>query len=374
MAHTLIVFYHYDSKEPVPYTEYSRFRILGWALNSFTTEQRDELEKEWTIVRDYLIAAQKSDDPEQAYKMMGRSLRDSLRYIDTGPRYPNVPRFRLKKPFLNAVIENVLNPMDNTNTELQKLPFEFNRYADLDAYCHALAETYVGRTVSQLIDEFDIPVKNRDNLNKSISEQIMVRMFQSKESKMSKIPKLVENSVVGKTIALTVDGSNTEDTKFYTVDFEEMLDREIQFVDSEICEYFSNRAFLFMVLQEADDKQDFKDNMFLGFKRLWFDEDFIYSEVQRCWSDLRKTAFAGELKTELVVSKKTGEVIINKNGQPKRRTNFPKKKDHLVFMRGTGGDSKDNVEIMPGVVTYANTQVWVNGVEIVRRLEEAEFL
>ena len=368
LTNYLFVFYHYDSPTRVDYREYARFEILGWALGAFTEDQRVELEREWTMVRDYLREAHDSPDPEAAYSKMGSSLRENLRYIDTGPRYPNTPRFRLKKPFLNAVIDQTLN-----NTVQQQLPFAFNKYSDLDAYCHGISLRYKGMTVEQLINVFGIVVKDVNKLNKSISEQIMVRMFGGEKTKMSSIPKLAENSVVGKSIVRTVDGRNTEDTKFFTVDFDEMLDADIDFESSEMFEYFTNRVFLFMVLQEANRGQNFKENIFLGFKRMWFEEDFIYSEVKKCWSDLRKTAFSGCLRTE-IVRDKNGEEIINKNGQPRRRTNFPKKLDHCVFMRGTGGDSNDVIEIMPGVETYPNTQIWVDGLVMVRKLDKLEFL
>ena len=198
-------------------------------------------------------------------------------------------------------------------------------------------------------------------------------MFGGKSTKMSKVRQFEEYSIVGKSIAISSQGKKTEDTKFYTVDFDELLDPEIQFVDSEIFEYFTNRMFLFMVLQEQNEEGKFKENRFLGFKRLWMDQNFIYCDVQNFWLELRATAFSGQLKTTYVF-KKDGTPRLNPNGLQMRSTNFPKSKTNKVFLRGTGATSEDIVQIMPNVETYKNTQVWIKGDYLVQELEKCKFL
>ena len=143
LAHLLLVFYHYDSPSPIPYNEYSRFEIIGWILDSFTSEQRAELQKEWSLVKEFIANANKSSNPKEIYPYLGRELRENLLYIDTGPRYPNQPRFRLKKPFVNALIDAALNKGEPEN-QPEDLPFNIGKYSDLDALCHEITERYHG--------------------------------------------------------------------------------------------------------------------------------------------------------------------------------------------------------------------------------------
>lgn len=130
-------------------------------------------------------------------------------------------------------------------------------------------------------DIFNIKVKDINKLDKAIFEQIVVKMFGGNSKKLNKIELFKKVGLIAKTNVLSLKGGRTEDTKLFAKDFDEFLDKEKRFEESNTYDCFTNHQFLCIMFEEKDDKQEFKINKFIGFKRLNFTIDFIETEVRK---------------------------------------------------------------------------------------------
>ena len=101
-----------------------------------------------------------------------------------------------------------------------------------------------------------------------------------------------------------------------------------------------------------------------------FSDEFITKEVEPVWNRIRFLIQNNELRDVPILDKR-GNQIINKNGEKRSAPNFPKSSEGLVFVRGTGTDSKDKREMVNGVRMY-NQQVWLRGDYFAKRLMEEE--
>lgn len=101
-----------------------------------------------------------------------------------------------------------------------------------------------------------------------------------------------------------------------------------------------------------------------------FSDDFIIKEVEPVWNRIRFLIQNNELRDVSILDKR-GNQIINKNGEKRSAPNFPKSSEGLVFVRGTGTDSKDKREMVNGVRMYYQ-QVWLRGDYFAKRLMEEE--
>lgn len=176
---------------------------------------------------------------------------------------------------------------------------------------------------------------------------------------MSSIELFAQIGLKPKTITLTETGARTEDMKLFTIDFEEFTP-EAEFDDSLFMEYFSNNQLLCMIFEKPSVDALLTENVFLGFKRMIFDDEFIEEEVRRVWSRIKHLIVNDELVDVISLDKETGQPIINKTGVAKSAPNFPKSREGRVFVRGTSGDSTYKPECVNGVRMYKQ-QVWVKG-------------
>lgn len=94
----LLVYYLYDSESTVKASEYSRFLIKGYQFHNFTNEEKEMLRNDWTVIKDFIYNLHLEHDiPEFEYSRISSELRSKLMLIDTSPKWPNRPRFRLKE-------------------------------------------------------------------------------------------------------------------------------------------------------------------------------------------------------------------------------------------------------------------------------------
>lgn len=110
-------------------------------------------------------------------------------------------------------------------------------------------------------------------------EPVVVSMFGGTSKKMAEIEIFSKMGLISKTIVLNCNGARTEDTKFISVDFEEIMDGAISFEDSTCYDHFYNGTFLFSIFKEpykpAPGKSvPLSECEFLGFKRISFDDYF----------------------------------------------------------------------------------------------------
>ena len=365
----LLVYYEYASLKTVPAREYMNFPLMGYHFHEFSPEDKAILAADWQLVHDYVKRIQDLKLDEKEYAGLSHDLRGSLLYIDTAPKWPNPPRFRLKRSVVTAIVQEYFSG--------KKVKLEVIRALTgieaLNNACREKTLLYKGKTLEEIALEFHLPTTNEEGKPiKALGEQVIVRMMGGRSKKINKIDLFNKAGIVGKTIILSNKGGRTEDTKLFTIDFSEWLDLDMKFEDSQIYDYFANNQFLCIVFQETEDG-DMLKSKFLGFKRLSFDDDFISTYARRIWEDVRHKVFNNEL-VETVCTRKDGSIIKNPVGTDKTAVNFPKSSDHqYLFMRGTSGDSTAKPLVINGIHMYQQ-QVWIRGKDIIDLLSKKEFI
>ena len=102
----LLVYYLYDSPVTVKAADYANFPIKGYQFHEFTSEEREMLKSDWLIVRDFIRELQNNYvDSKAEYPRISSELRKQLMLIDTAPKWPNPPRFRLKRPVVSTIVQ-----------------------------------------------------------------------------------------------------------------------------------------------------------------------------------------------------------------------------------------------------------------------------
>ena len=215
IEHMLFVYYLYDSPTTVKSSQYANFPIKGYQFHEFNSEDVEILKNDWKLVRDFIIGLQKEyENYEDEYPRISYELRPSLMYIDTAPKWPNRPRFRLKRKIVSNIIQK------HFGETLEQLPKKYTSYSEIEETCHKLSEEYGGKTIGELIDLLEI---NVNTINKSIGEQIIVKMFGGNSKKMQNIELFNKLGIIGKTITLTENKTRKEDMKLFTIDFDEIV-------------------------------------------------------------------------------------------------------------------------------------------------------
>ncbi|AEB31058.1 type II site-specific deoxyribonuclease [Carnobacterium sp. 17-4] len=365
----LLVYYLYDSEVTVPASEYAKFPIVGYDFFEFDSLDREKLKNDWEIVRSFIHNLQLvHQDPTEHYPRISSELRPQLMLIDTAPKWPNRPRFRLKRSTVTTMVQKYFGK------KFEQLEQEYNTYEELDEQLNQFTKQYKNKTIQELLQILNIPMKlnQTGDVSKSVTEQIVTRMFGAKSKKIGKIELFSEIGLIAKTITQTKQGTRTEDTKLFKVDFDEWLDEKINFEDSSLYSDFSERQFLFIIFEEQDKSEKLLTNKLLGFKRVIFSEDFLEKQVKFIWDDVRNKVFNNNLHEEVMLNK-NGEPVINKNGTIKTSVSFPKSKDYDVFFRGTGRDSSDKTITINGIDMYRQN-VWIKGSVINHMLNSVDFI
>lgn len=362
----LIVYYLYDSDGTVKAAEYADFTIKGYQFHEFSSDELEILKNDWQLVHDFIERIQteypNEEDRKKLYPDLSSALRQDLMFIDTAPKYPHPPRFRLKR----SVVTNIARKAFGSS--LEQLPQSYTSYSDIDRKLHELSHRHSRKTLQELATEYGVA-----NLSaKNTPETVVVRMFDG-YGKMSEIELFSEIGLLAKTVTLTKKGLRTEDLKFFPVDFSELSDPEQTFEESSFYSQFAHNQFLFVVFEEPDHDAPLAHNELLGFKRFSFSEQFIQNEVRPVWEKMRQLILENKLKFIPDIDRKTGQPKRNANGEIKGAPNFPKSKDGAVFVRGTGRDSTDKPLCINGIRMY-HQNVWVKGSYIAEQLGHLHYL
>ena len=366
LAHMLLVYYLYASNVTVEAKDYAKFYLKSYELHEFNDEDTNRLQSDWEIVRDFIREIQNNySDPESQYPRISSELRDRLMYVDTAPKWPNSPRFRLKRSVVTSIVR------DHFDKKLEVLPDKIDNFAEFDKKLHDITKLYKGKTVEELVKYFNIKYKDINKLNKAIAEQIVIKMFGGKSKKINQIDLFEKVGIIAKTICLSSKGGRTEDMKLFSIDFNEWCS-DIKFEESFCYDYFMNHQFLCIIFKEKDKNQNFKDNKFLGFKRISYSGDFIDNTVQKVWNEIRDLVINKELK-ETIVLNKEGNSIINETGVVSTSLNFPKSSEFDIFVRGSGIDSTKKPLKLNGIDMYEQC-LWVKGNYVVSELSKKELL
>lgn len=363
LSHILFVYYLYDSPTTVKAANYANFPIKGYQFHEFDEEDKEILKNDWIIVRDFIKELQENyEDYENEYPRISYELRPKLMYIDTAPKWPNRPRFRLKRTLVTSIVQ------EHFGEKLEQLPGKYTTYKSIDETCHELTEKYANKTIEELKNTFNIEEKR---VNKAIGEKIIIKMFGGKSKQLQQIELFRKSGIIGKTITLTKDGQRTEDMKLFNIDFNEIKNEDNIFEDSQFYEYFTNNH-LCIIFEEPSSEAPLKDNAFLGFKWVTFDEKFIEENVKPVWNDIKDKVINNKLK-ETPVLKKDGTPRINKLGNTMTSLNFPKSSEGDIFVRGSGKDSNSKPLTINGIDMYLQ-YIWIKGTYMANKLKNENFI
>ena len=380
--HLLIVFYEYKSYEVVPAADYAQFPIVGYCYNSFSDNERAQLQNDWEIVRNYLadIYAEYPEEEDRNEHLVGFThvVRPNLMLIEIVPAFKKIinrngsvsfqkPRYRLKQTFVDYIVKGHFRK-SRIKSEI-KLKESFNSFADLDHRCHLLTEKYKGHTFVELQRELNIQAETK---TKDFGALCILKMFDADCKKLNQISDFTKVGILAKTIKITPQGTRTEDMKLSHIDFEEWADRDVDFEDSAVYAYFCEHSFLCPIFCEHVAGQP-NETTFEGFKRFSFDQTFIENEVQRTWKDSRALIHNNELEWEYVCI--NGIPQKNKSGSYQGAPNFPKSSQYKVFFRGGGTDSSDKnkTECVNGIFMLPQ-YFWLKGVYIAEKLKTITYL
>lgn len=347
----LFIYYHYNSDTTVQALGYREFEILSYQFYKPSEADEQRYHSDWIIVRDFLRSAKNSKNPAVEYPLLSTNINPELVVLDTAPKYPNPPRFRIRKRYFALIVSR------HFNRELEQLPDEYASFKELYEKLKELTTAYKDKSIKELAEIFEFDLSRK--VTKQISEQIIVRMFGGTSKKLSKLELFQAFRICAYSIALSSKDKRTEDTKMCPIDFDEVMEDK-PFEESEFYKYFTENKFVFFVLKEqqtADKttKIDFTQNRFLGFKLLSFSEEFVYSKVKPVWDRIRH-----------LINTNT---LIEEDDAP----NFTKSRENDVFVRGTGRDIYDKPVCINGIKMYRQN-VWVKGKTIVDMLNNVDFM
>ncbi len=356
----LIVYYDYETGKVDLSIEYSRFHVLGYQFHNFDADEVETLKNDWELVRDFIEEAQatlEGDELEQRYSQLGSALRSKLMLVDTSPKYPNPPRFRLKRAAVTVMARKQFG-----DERYLPLPRAYTTMDAIDDELRRLTWTLKGRTLSDIAAGYGVKLGG-----KNFAEQLFVRLFGAK-GKINGIELFAKAGIQVKTVNL-LRGKPAEDTKFYTVDFDEFHDGGLAFEDSAMFRYFSESQFVFIVTEEAQAHAPANEKVFLGFKRLALPDEVVFGEVRSCFESTRDLIANRKLRFVAKIDPATGQPRMNKSGEIWGAPNFPKSSDCQVFIKGSGRDARSRTEVVPGVPMYKQ-QVWW-GKDLTGRLLDA---
>ncbi len=363
LEHMLLVYYFYAGRD-VPYADFS---IEGFEFHEWGRDDIDVLKEDWTLVRDFIAEVQRDyPDYEAQYPRISTELNRQLMYTDTSPKWPNRPRFRLKRRVVTSLVQGHFGKRGET------LAAEYATYSAIDAKCHELAIRNAGKTVAQLMQEQSLTLP-AGSVGKGIAESIVVRMFGGTSKKMRNVELFGRIGLLPKTIVLTTQGKKTEDMKLLRLDFDEIADPAQRFEDSSVRDFFAQNQILLIVFEEPGRDASFIENRFVGFMRLWFDEAFIEEEVHPVWRRLRQLVRGGQLRDVIELDREGNPRTNKKTGTKRSAPNFPKSRDGIVFVRGTGRDARDKTETVNGIRMYRQN-LWIRGTYLAERVSQMNVL
>ena len=221
---------------------------------------------------------------------------------------------------------------------------------------------------------------------KQYAEQVIVRMFGGTAKKISQIEMFRKLGYIGKAVTVSARGTRTEDTKLFSVDFDELTEEWVEdedgtlrkkfFEDSELYQYLHDNKLLCVIFQEDHPSYNGKitlgDNRFLGFKIIDLSDDKIMNEARRTWEETRALIKSGQLEFIPCLNKYSCQRVSPKTGLPMGAPNLPKAKDHLIFFRGTGRDARDKV-IINGL-SMLRQDYWIKGTFLVEKLKSIPYI
>ncbi|NME06234.1 MutH/Sau3AI family endonuclease [Psychrobacillus sp. BL-248-WT-3] len=370
LEHLLLVYYHYDSPITVSAAEYANFIIKGYHFHEFSEKDIEILKNDWLIVRDFIQHLKDTyEEPKAEYHRISSELRKNLMLIDTAPKHPNPPRFRLKRTTVSTIVQK------HFGINFEELDKTYSTFNELDDELHRLTQLYKNNTVQELINKLDIDIKfnANGNVSKSVTEQILVKMFGGEATKLSKIDLFSKIGIIPKTVVQTKKGSRTEDMKLFQIDFEEWTNLDVLYEESFLYSYFNGQQFLCSIFEEPSSNAKLLDNKFIGFKRLVIAENVLEKDIRVVWEEIRDLVNNHKLKEEPILNKKGIQRLTPKTKLPMTAPNFPKSKNYDFFVRGSGTDASKKTFKLNGIRMYSQ-YLWMKGSIVVKMLKDIDFI
>lgn len=367
LEHLLIAYYFYNDGNPakVDSQEYARFPFIDYELHVWDDDDRAVLASDWQIVRDFVARVHEEGlDPDEEYPKISHELNRALLYTDTSPKWPNPPRWRLKRSTVTALVR------EHFSGELEHLPVQVRSFADIEHLCADVTDDYAGTTVAEIARELGY---TGSLMAKSVNEALIVRMLGGHATKMSRVDAFLKADIQCKTVTFSHgEARMTEDTKFVRIDFDEVMDATISWEESVAREAFTRRI-LCPVFREPSKEAPLADNVFLGFK--WIDlDDHALEEAHRVWEEVRRLVLTGDLRDVPQLTKSGVQRVNRKTGLASSAPNFPKARDaYAVFVRGDSTDSSDKPLVINGIPMYRQ-YFWLKRQWVIRHLAEEPFI
>lgn len=364
----LVIYYLYVRPGRGVAVEYADFEFKGYDLHTWREVDRCRLEADWTVVREFVRAALEGDvDTEMPN--LSTLVNPQLLYLDTSPKWPNRPRFRLKASLVTQMARERLDD------GMCMIPDQggLSSMGSLRAHLHGISDTCAGKTLEDIAAQFDLPLKTKSGReNKSLAEQVVVRLFTGHAGKISQVPLFAKAGLVFKTMTLTPTGGRTEDMKLNpSIDFDELCDPSVEFEDSAFAAPFIDSTMVVAVLEEQYCDCPLCQCRFMGFKVIWLGS---YLDAARVlWDGMRDLIFSNGLVDAPVLKKDGTPRVTPKTGIPMTAPNWPKSRDGVLFVRGTGTDANDKPVEVNGVRMYRQN-VWIKGRELTSQLGKNLFL
>lgn len=364
----LVVYYLYIRPGRGVAVEYAGFEFKGYDLHTWREVDRCRLEADWTVVREFVRTALEGDIDSEMPNL-STLVNPQLLYLDTSPKWPNRPRFRLKASLVTQMARERLDD------DMHMIPDQddLSSMDGLRAHLHVLSKVYVGKTLMSLAATYNLPIKTKTGReNKALAEQVVVRIFTGHAGKISQVPLFAKAGIVFKTMTLTPTGGRTEDMKLNpSIDFDELCDPAVEFEDSAFAAPFIDSTMVVAVLEEQYRDCPLYHCRFMGFKTLWLG---TYLDAARAlWDGMRDLIFNNRLIDAPVLKKDGTPRVTPKTGMPMTAPNWPKSRNGILFVRGTGTDANDKPVTVNGVRMYRQN-VWIKGTELAAQLSDVEHL
>lgn len=364
----LVIYYLYVRPGKGVAVEYAGFEFKGYDLHTWREVDRCRLEADWTVVREFVRTALEGDI-DMEMPNLSTLVNPQLLYLDTSPKWPNRPRFRLKASLVTQMARERLDD------GMRMIPDQggLSSMVALKAHLHGISDTYTGQTLEDLATSFDLSLKTKSGReNKSLAEQVVVRLFTGHAGKISQVPLFAKAGLVFKTMTLTPTGGRTEDMKLNpSIDFDELCDPSVEFEDSAFAAPFIDSTTVVAVLEERYRDCSLRQCRFMGFKVLWLG---TYLDAARAlWDGMRDLIFSDGLVDAPVLKKDGTPRVTPKTRIPMTVPNWPKSRDGVLFVRGTGADANDKPVTVNGVRMYRQN-IWIKGTELTNRLEGLSYL
>ena len=379
----LFVYYHYLSKITVKAAGYKVFPVKNFYFYNCSADDKAIMARDWQKVHDFIAEIHRryldEESRKEEYPNLSTVVNKQLEYLDTSPKYPNAPRFRLRARFVTVIVQSSIN---NIYERSDRYYLGIN---DVEKECMEYTRRYKGKILNELCREFGVD----NHLNCKQAGEKMIAMMFGETKKISQIEQLAKFGLHGQTVVLNKNGGRTEDMKLSACpldfsDFEIVDGEEKEFEDTDVYSFFHDYRLLCPVFQEhprmmvspdgktINTQVVYGENTFEGFKILELGSDEIMSSVRASWEEAKRLVQTDEFAVT-VVRKKDGSIRYTpKTGIQMTETNLPKALDNVIFFRGTGSDATDKVTVNGLKILRQN--YWVKGTYVVEQLNKMRYI